>query len=385
MSESDVPDAVEGPGGPRGPAAWWAGLSRDGRRGIVVSGIVVVLLLVGAVIAFGGGGDDEPEEAAPTSTTEAVTTTTEPETGPVAPLTGLRLEDENAAQRPALAVKIDNLDSDGSMTALPQAGLPAADIVFEEIVEGDITRLVAIFHSQDPGERVGPVRSARTTDLHILPQLGRTLFAWSGGNAGVTAAVAEVDSLIDLGAGRAAAAYRRDDSRRAPHNLYVDAGSLWELAPDEVVPPDPLFLYREDDAVAPDTAEDATGVELTWGGGPSSSPVSWTWDGDLELYRRDQRGRPHLDESDTPIVAQNVVVLMTPYGPSPADHRSPEAHTVGEGEALVFTGGDLIRGRWDRPVAERPAVLTDARGARILLTPGQTWIELPREGEVTVR
>ena len=86
-------------------------------------------------------------------------------------------------QRPALAVKVDNLDANGE-TAVPQLGLLKADVVFEEIVEGNITRLVGVFHSQQPG-RVGPVRSARTTDVQLLPQLGRPLLAWSGGNAGV--------------------------------------------------------------------------------------------------------------------------------------------------------------------------------------------------------
>ena len=102
------------------------------------------------------GSSSPPAGTAPvattsTTTTEAeITTTTEPETGPVAPLTGLRLADASAARRLALAVKIDNLDTVRE-SAVPQAGLQKADVVFEEIVEGNITRLVAVFHSQAPG------------------------------------------------------------------------------------------------------------------------------------------------------------------------------------------------------------------------------------------
>ena len=105
----------------------------------------------------------------------------------IAPLTGLVVAHPNKLLRPALAVKIDNLDTPGE-SALPQTGLNQADIVFEEVVEADITRLVAVFHSvgTDP---VGPVRSARTTDVHLLPQLHRPLIAWSGGNGNVIGAI----------------------------------------------------------------------------------------------------------------------------------------------------------------------------------------------------
>lgn len=357
-------------------------------RVLIGAGIVAAIALIGGiVVALTGDGDaaakPPPTTQATTTTVPEITTTTEPDTGPVAPLTGLRLVDGFAALRPALAVKIDNLDA-AKESALPQAGLAKADIVFEEIVEGNITRLVAIFHSQAPGSRVGPVRSARTTDVHILPQLGRTLLAWSGGNDGVVAAVHGTPSIIDLGHDRASSSYTRDGSKKAPHNLYVDAGRLYGLAPDEVTPPQPLFEYRADGAELPGSAKKSAGVDLSWGGGVASSPVGWTWDAELELYKRTQRGRPHTDE-DGPIVSQNVVVLETEYGQSAADTRSPEAHTIGSGRAFVFTAGHVIEGRWERPAAEQPARLTTDDGQVIALTPGQTWVELPRAGGVAPR
>lgn len=307
--------------------------------------------------------------------------TTEPSSGPVAPLTGLRPANGATADRAALAVKIDNLDTLGE-TALPQSGLATADIVIEEIVEGDITRLVAIFQSQNPG-RVGPVRSARTTDVKILPQLGRPLLAWSGGNDGVVAAVRDSPSIIDVGFDAMPEAYERDGSRRAPHNLYVDADALW---PDDgSAPPPPLFSYRSDEDPVGASAEPSEGVDLSWGNGPATSPVSWRWDPELELFARTQSGRPHADADDTRYVAQNVVVLVTPYGQSPADARSPEALTVGRGEAFVFTDGKVVHGLWDRPDEDQPATLTDDAGTEIPLTPGQTWIELPRDGGVSPR
>lgn len=371
-------------GGGDGGGSWFSQLSPGARKGVIAGAIIAVLaLIVGVAVALSGGDDEGTVPATTTTTEPEITTTTEPATGPVAPLTGLRLADASAAARPALAVKIDNLDVSGE-SAVPQAGLAKADIVIEEIVEGNITRLVAVFHSQSPGDRVGPVRSARTTDVHLLPQLGRTLLAWSGGNDGVVAAVRSTPSIIDLGHDAAPSAYTRDSARRPPHNLYVDAGSLWALAPDEVTPPDPLFEYRSDGEAVVAGARESAGVDITWGGGSASSPVGWTWNADLKLYERSQRGRAHEDE-DGPIVSQNIVVLVTEYGQSPADARSPEAHTIGSGDAYVFTDGKVVEGHWDRPTAEVPATLTVESGEVIELTPGQTWIELPRPGGVTVR
>ena len=120
------------------------------------------------------------------------------------------------AQLPALVVKIDNHPQ-----ARPQSGLSQADVVYEEIVEG-ITRFFAVFHSatSDP---VGPIRSARTTDVNLLAQLNHPLFAWSGGNKGVVKALKQANVATDLGASTGnnarAGGYYRDASRRAAPQL----------------------------------------------------------------------------------------------------------------------------------------------------------------------
>jgi hypothetical protein len=363
----------------------WAGLSTNAQRGVVGGGIGALAVAVGVTVALTGGSDETPPAPtttqAITTTTTAPITTTEPETGPVAPLTGLRVEDGALLERPPLAVKIDNLDTAGE-TAVPQTGLLRTDIVWEEIVEGDITRLVAVFHSQQPG-KVGPIRSARTTDVNLLPQLGRPLLAWSGGNAGVTAAVASSPSIVDVGWNAMPGSYARDSSRRAPHNLYAQGDELWAGAPDGLPAPTPLFGYRTDDQPNPPTAQRSPGVDLRWGGGAASAPVTWRWDAERKAYLRTQRGQPHRDSDGTQLSAQNVVVLVTEYGQSAADSRSPEALTVGSGEMFAFTNGTVVYGRWDRPDVNAPATLRDQDGQPVLLTPGQTWIELPRAGGTT--
>ena len=121
---------------------------------------------------------------------ETTTTTTIPPV--VWPLTGLPGADVPRAALPALVVKIDN-----HARARPQVGLVQADVVFEEIVEG-ITRFFAVFHSTT-ADPVGPVRSARTTDIDLLRQLQRPLFAWSGANNGTIKALRAADVATDVG------------------------------------------------------------------------------------------------------------------------------------------------------------------------------------------
>ncbi len=372
-------------------AELWSGLTPNARRGVVggAVGVAAIGLVATVALSGGGGSDDTAAKPKPTTTITTTTTTAAPTTtttttaaptGPVAPLTGLQVPDQDAVLlfRTALAVKIDNLDAAGE-TAVPQTALPKADVVYEEVVEGNITRLVAVFHSHQPGT-VGPVRSARTTDVELLPQLGHPLLAWSGGNAGVVNAVQSSPFIINAGADAMPGPYFRDGRRRAPHNLYVRGDELWAKAPPGTPGPQPLFQYRKKGEKNPASARKAQGVDLTWGGGVASSNVSWRWDPKARVYKREQRGRPHTDSGGTQLTAKNIVAMVTQYVPSYADSRSPQAKTVGSGELFVFTNGRVIHGRWDRPDIAKPATLVDDKGVPVLLSPGNTWIELPKAG-----
>jgi hypothetical protein len=99
---------------------------------------------------------------------------------------------------------------------------------------------------------------------------------------------------------------------------------------------------------------------------------------------RFQRGTPHVDGDGVQVAPPNVVLFTTPYGTSAASAGSPQALTVGSGDALVLTDGHAIEGLWDRPDALEPWELTDLDGDPIGLTPGHTWIGLPEAGDVTI-
>ncbi len=307
-----------------------------------------------------------------TSTTlPATTSTTVP--AAIAPLTGLPTDPATAA-RPALVVKIDNFPT----IARPQVGINQADVVFEEIVEG-ITRFAAVFQSSQ-ADPVGPIRSARTSDINILAQFGRPLLAWSGGNPYVTNAIqhANIDNLTP---DRYASAYFRTTDRAKPHNYFSNTSTLFSLATDATPVPQPLFQYRAAGEALPPTAQPAAGVKIVYTGGEK---VDYAWNDTLGGWARFQAGTPHVDADGHQIAPPNLVILFTPYKTSPADKNSPEAQTVGNGEAWVFTDGAVIPGTWNRPDATKPAALTDGNGQPILLTPGHTWVALPKTGSATI-
>jgi hypothetical protein len=263
---------------------------------------------------------------------------------------------------PALVVKIDNAPG-----ARPQSGMNEADIVVEEIVNDNLTRFAFVFHSQG-ADPVGPIRSGRLQDIDLFGAFNRTLFAWSGGNRTVTDAIRASD-LVDIGPSRAPV-YFRSGARSAPHNLYSTTGSLWSQAPEGALPPPQQFAYRSEGEAAQGVP--SPGVLITL----DSIDVRWDWDASVGLYRRTMENRVHEDALSGQVTTNNVVVLEMEYLPGISD--SPDAQTIGSGRAFVFTAGQFVGATWSRTDRLQPFTLTTADGATVELSPGRTFIELPR-------
>jgi hypothetical protein len=287
-------------------------------------------------------------------------------------LTGTSTFDD--PNRPALAVKIDNVPA-----ARPQAGINQADIVFVEEVEGGLTRLAAVFHSQG-ADVVGPVRSMRTGDFDLLAQLNAPLFANSGGNRGARAAL-EGSTLVDVGVNAANDYYYRDRERRAPHNLFTNAFNLW-VAGSEIggaATPSPIFQFRAPGQAAPDGAREISGVSIDYG----STTVEYSWNG--SGWERTQDGEPTVDTGGVRVAPTTVVVQFVDYVPSQADASSPEAVTIGDGQAWVLTDGRLVESTWSRAGLAEQTDYKLTSGSEVQILPGRTWIELPRPGRATAR
>ena len=293
------------------------------------------------------------------------------------PLTGAPLASaDEIPNRPALAVKMPN-----NPQALPQTGLNEADIVFEEIINDGITRFAAVFHSQG-SDPVGPIRSGRAQDVDILSNLNSPLFAWSGGNPGVTKVInnSSLTSLSYVG-GYANAYYRRDGRGGAPHNLFSSTETLWDLTPDEFQVPAQIFPYLLPGETAEGDSASIVEIEM------DSILARWDYDETTNRYLRSEYGEPHMSELTGQVWADNVVVMLVEYRQSPIDSKSPEAVTVGSGQVLVFTDGVVRVGAWQRSSnTDSWNLYTDETLSEPLgLSDGRTWVELPRNNPENVR
>jgi hypothetical protein len=296
----------------------------------------------------------------------------------IAPLTGLPATGSSADRsRPALFVKIEN-----SPDARPQTGLESADVVYEVVAEGGITRFAAVFQSTDPGE-VGPIRSVRGQDPDLAAPL-KGLAVFAGGIPDyvqqIRGVAQDLSTSSSLGEGPP---FRRDPARRAPHNLYGEAAGFWAKAASPYnEAPGKLFSYGDAPAGSP-SASAATAVTVDFS---PAATVSWRWDG--SAWRRSQAGRPFTVTGSGRIGPANLVVQFVDVNDTdvrdPAGNPVPLSTLIGSGDAEIFRNGRVIRGTWSKEDQDSETRYS-AGGNDLTLAPGRTWVELvPRGRTVSV-
>ncbi len=335
----------------------------------VVAAAAFVVLFVGGRSGLGPANSQTPEPTTgPSGSTGSTggTIVTSPPPPAICPLSGLPAEGGSVPDRPALAVKVENLPA-----ARPQSGLSWADIVYEEPVEANITRFIAVYQCQD-ASRIEPVRSARLTDPDILVQFGHPLFGYSGGVPKVVDAI-RAAGLVDVNVNRLPDAYERDPDRDAPHNLWTSTQALWAGASSASGIPDPVFKYAKRARGGDPVAE----IHIPFS---SYSDVRWTWDASSERFLRFHGTVPHSLSDGTQVSSVNVVVQfvhieMTDIVDSNGT-PSPRVISTGSGTAYVLRDGKIVEGRWSRRSLDDVTVFKNEKGRRISLLPGITWVEL---------
>ena len=271
---------------------------------------------------------------------------------------------------PILAVKID----DTSM-ARPQIGVDEADLVYIEQVEGGLTRLAAIFSSMIP-QNVGPVRSARISDIDILSQYGKVVFGYSGAQRAMLAVIAN-SNLWDYGAQRQSPIiYTRDETRPAPYNMVMRTAPLFEK-------------------VKSDQREVAVSKSIGWNFGEApiggvaidSVLVQWpaskyeaTWSKSEKRWLLSNGGTPNLAASGkqlgaTTFVIQNVQMSNSIYRTKDGGY-TPLSETVGVGSGYILRDGRSFKANWSRPTADAGTTWTLADGSEIKFAPGSIWVAL---------
>ena len=356
--------------------------------------VFVVCLLMIAAVGLTGCRSKEPVIVTPPD--KEVGAAEDPSVPLIWPFTGLDSENRLEILARPLSVKIDNHPQSGS-----KVGINSADLVFENLTEGGITRFNAIFQSNIPDE-VMPVRSAREADVLIIPQFGDALFFYSGSNSSVRRSIRDA-GIATLEHGEIGSdLYRRVPDRRAPHNLAVDLSSAYEVAEArelKIKADEPIkgLAFLRDDIEDTSTPEESTDADADAQEGtiePSSdyrgaSKVSipfsphastqWTWDDEAKLWMRTMGGNAQYDgASDEQISTNNLVVMWAEHTPATRDTYAIDL--IGGGKVSVFTDGKQYDGVWEGS-ADAPPVFKDSAGNPILLTPGRTWISVVKTGE----
>jgi hypothetical protein len=337
--------------------------------GLVVGGIFLVRRSAGS----GTTPSPTPSPSVEPSPTPSPTPSPSPIPEPVWPLTGQTGE---IANRPAVAVKVEN-----SVDARPQGGLEYADIVYEELVEGGITRYIAVYHSQVP-DLVVPIRSVRPMDGPIVGWL-HPLLAFSGGQgAFLERAGALGVQLVSNDAG--SPGFWRTDDRYAPHNVAGNVQTFLAQADgNHQASPPALFTYAvPGEATSVQAAGTPAGqVQVALSG---SSTPNWTWDPGAGRWLRAEGAYPAVSATGQQLGANNVVCLSVgvnaSVGVDPAGNPIPETIVTGEGDGLLASEGAVLPIRWSKASEADPVVFTDTAGQPLRVAPGTTWFELVPAG-----
>ncbi|GAB6933743.1 DUF3048 domain-containing protein [Calditerricola satsumensis] len=326
-------------------------------------GMVFALVLALAFMAGGCRNEvrtvPEPPPQAPGETETA----TEGEPTVVAPLTG-QVVTVPASHRAVMAM-VNNAPK-----ARPQSGLDKADIVYEVLAEGDITRFAAIYHSQAP-DVIGPVRSIRPYYI----ELG------AGFDAVMVHAGGSPDALAQLREGGYAHLdeihnpryFWRDASRKAPHNLYTDLTRIRRAMADKGYPDVgklPRLPFVDDPRQDP-VGVPARKVEIRY---MATYRCGYEYDAARQVYKRFTQGKPHRDRTTgEQLAAVNVIVLEAKHRVLDAAGRR-EIDLAGPGRAYVFQRGVMQAATWKRVDGVLRVYGED--GAEIPLYPGNTWVNI---------
>src|SRR5918992_114673 len=314
-----------------------------------------------ALLAACSGGDaDQVPQAAPNERAKPA----EPE---VCPLTGEDPPRGVDLDRAAVAVKIEN-----SREARPQSGLEDADLVYEEIVEGGITRFMAFYHCGD-SDRAGPVRSPRLDDPKIARPITRVL-GFSGANAIVERELdrKKMVALNELNTSNNAF-FRVPPGSQDIHSLFVDVSKLRAAAPDaKLDAPREPFRF----GALPRAAKRARSAVVHFS---ASNEISYRYRGGM--WKRWEDGDRFMTRRGRQIAVPNVLIQQVEVNNSkslvdPAGNPSPDIALKGSGKAWLLRDGRVLKGRWKIAREGAAATFTTAGGEPFRFAVGPIWVEL---------
>ncbi|REK72095.1 DUF3048 domain-containing protein [Aeromicrobium endophyticum] len=289
---------------------------------------------------------------------------------PTSPLTGLEMR-KGRPGNPVFVVKIENTSA-----GAPQYGLDKADLVLEELVEGGLTRLAAFFYSSIPS-KVGHVRSLRTSDIGIAGPVGGQLVA-SGGAAGAYNKV-EKGGITVFSEDAGSPGFSSDPAKYRPYNRLINLKTVAKEAKGSKVKRSYLPFTKAGAAPSAATGKPAQAATVRFS---NSTSTSWKLDGE-QWVRTNGHAAPGKD-----FKADTMIVVFARVGDAgytdPAGNPVPETVFKGEGEAMVFHGGQVDTVTWKKPSLNKALTFTASDGSDYTIDPGKVFIELVPKGAGSV-
>ncbi|HLD11338.1 MAG TPA: DUF3048 domain-containing protein [Patescibacteria group bacterium] len=321
------------------------------------------------------------------------------------PLNGAYYTKQHAAfwsERRPLAIMVEN-----HTQARPQSGLTSADVIYEAVAEGGITRFMAVYFAEEP-EMVGPIRSARTYYIDWLSEYD-ALYAHVGGanTPGPANALGQIREygIRDLDyMSRGYPLYERLRDRlpgvATEHTVYGYPTAMWAQGAKQgsgAVDSDTgkrwdenfrSWKFKDD---APESERPSSQVvDLQFWTGYSDYSVRWEYDKSTNSYKRFNGGQPFIDKNTDQQLAAKTVVVQVMKESAARDGYEHGTHllykTIGSGKATVFANGKATEGTWKKDKRASRTLFFDAAGNEIELARGLIWITtLPDFGEMTVQ
>ena len=337
------------------------------RHKISVSIIVIAVLVASAATIYGLSYGTK-FVAGPLKLTEKPKPT-----GVEAPLTGLLVDDAHANRR-ALGVVVENHPD-----ARPQSGYNEADVVYETLAEGGITRTLAVFQSQDSKE-IGPVRSARQYFIDWISEYSG-VFAHVGGASGALSFIV-ANKIPDLNQFAFGSYFWRSTDRYAPHNVYTTTDKLYAAAKSagySIVGAPKPFSFKVEPKESDRGASQLVTIDFSY----SDFQVKYTFVPKTNTYLRAVAGVAAKDKNTgIQIAPKNVIVQFTSEVPFTEDGvQGVRITTIGSGKGIFFQDGKAIAVTWSKSSLNARTVFTDtATGKEVQFNRGQTWVEVVPTG-----
>lgn len=280
-----------------------------------------------------------------------------------APLTGVKIDSESLTTAPVTAIMLEN-----SPSARPQSGIKQAEVVFEAIAEGGITRFLAIYQQEKP-QLIGPVRSVRMYYIDWAAPFDASI-AHIGGSYYALQEIRN-GSYRDIDQFFNPSAYWRASDRYPPHNVYTSFEKLDALnAKKGYTSSNPKTFARKDSAKAEVVTANTVNVTIS----SSLYNSSYTYNPTSNTYDRSQGGAPHTDREQGQISPRVVVVMRVPMNKVFEDGWRMDYQTVGSGTAHIFQDGVVQEVTWHKDDKKSQIYFTGENNTPVELARGQTWI-----------